>query len=163
MYAMVRHGRCRDASLFGLPDNSLAWGPLGRLAQSREQHALPIVLSQPENQRSFSDFDPSLATTAFTFDGYKVVKNDGIVCGIIVRPGPCSVRLARVYKRWSGATSPYLQSLRGDTAARLRPHDRTRCRDGRQCGYRRPLRRHASDAGRYRSALLRYCVRVQPL
>ena len=36
-------------------------------------------------QRSFSDFDPSLATTAFTLDGYKVVKNYGIVRGIVVR------------------------------------------------------------------------------
>ena len=39
----------------------------------------------PETQRSFSDFDPSPATTAFTLDGYKVVKNYGIVRGIIVR------------------------------------------------------------------------------
>jgi uncharacterized protein YbjQ (UPF0145 family) len=39
----------------------------------------------PENQRSFPDLDPSLTTTAFTLDGYKVVKNFGIVRGIIVR------------------------------------------------------------------------------
>jgi uncharacterized protein YbjQ (UPF0145 family) len=39
----------------------------------------------PETQRSFSDFDPSLVTTAFTLDGYRVVKNYGIVRGIIVR------------------------------------------------------------------------------
>jgi uncharacterized protein YbjQ (UPF0145 family) len=30
-------------------------------------------------------FDPSLVTTAFTLDGYRVVKNYGIVRGIIVR------------------------------------------------------------------------------
>jgi uncharacterized protein YbjQ (UPF0145 family) len=38
-----------------------------------------------ETQRSFSNFDPSLVTTAFTLDGYRVVKNYGIVRGIIVR------------------------------------------------------------------------------
>src|SRR6516225_998047 len=39
----------------------------------------------PETQRSFSGLDPSLVTTAFTLDGYKVVKNYGIVRGIVVR------------------------------------------------------------------------------
>src|SRR6516164_4606467 len=38
-----------------------------------------------ETRRSFSDFDPSLVTTGFTLDGYRVVKNYGIVRGIIVR------------------------------------------------------------------------------
>jgi uncharacterized protein YbjQ (UPF0145 family) len=38
-----------------------------------------------ESQHSFTDFDRSLVTTAFTFDGYRVVKNYGIVRGIIVR------------------------------------------------------------------------------
>src|SRR3974377_944607 len=39
----------------------------------------------PEAHQSFRDFDRSLVTTAFTLDGYKVVKNYGIVRGIIVR------------------------------------------------------------------------------
>ena len=30
-------------------------------------------------------FDPSMVTTAFTLDGYRIVKNYGIVRGIIVR------------------------------------------------------------------------------
>ena len=32
-----------------------------------------------------SDFDRSLVTTAFTLDGYRIVKNYGLVRGIIVR------------------------------------------------------------------------------
>ena len=38
-----------------------------------------------ETHQSFRDFDRSLVTTAFTLDGYRVVKNYGIVRGIIVR------------------------------------------------------------------------------
>jgi uncharacterized protein YbjQ (UPF0145 family) len=39
----------------------------------------------PETRRSNSDFDPSLVATGFTLGGYRVVKNYGIVRGIIVR------------------------------------------------------------------------------
>jgi uncharacterized protein YbjQ (UPF0145 family) len=39
----------------------------------------------PDAHQSFKDFDRSLVTTAFTLDGYRVVKNYGIVRGIIVR------------------------------------------------------------------------------
>jgi uncharacterized protein YbjQ (UPF0145 family) len=38
-----------------------------------------------EAQQAFPEFDPSLVTTAFTLDGYRVLKNYGIVRGIIVR------------------------------------------------------------------------------
>jgi uncharacterized protein YbjQ (UPF0145 family) len=36
-------------------------------------------------QASSSDFNRALVTTAFTLDGYRVVKNCGIVRGIVVR------------------------------------------------------------------------------
>ena len=38
-----------------------------------------------EAQQASPDFDRSLVTTAFTLDGYRIVKNYGIVRGIIVR------------------------------------------------------------------------------
>jgi len=38
-----------------------------------------------ESKQAVSAFDRSLVTTAFTLDGYRVVKNHGIVRGIIVR------------------------------------------------------------------------------
>jgi len=38
-----------------------------------------------EARQPFPEFDPSLVTTAFTLEGYRVVKNYGIVRGIIVR------------------------------------------------------------------------------
>ena len=38
-----------------------------------------------EARSASADFDRSLVTTAFTLDGYRVVKNYGIVRGIIVR------------------------------------------------------------------------------
>jgi len=38
-----------------------------------------------DTRHAFTGFDPSLVTTAFTLDGYRVVKNYGIVRGIIVR------------------------------------------------------------------------------
>ena len=47
----------------GLPDNSLVWGLLARLAQSREQHPFPIALSHGRNPtiifrfRSFSGYN----------------------------------------------------------------------------------------------------------
>jgi uncharacterized protein YbjQ (UPF0145 family) len=39
----------------------------------------------PESQQAAHGFDHSLVTTAFTLDGYRIVKNYGIVRGIIVR------------------------------------------------------------------------------
>src|ERR1700756_3150815 len=38
-----------------------------------------------EARQASPDFDRSLVTTAFTLEGYRVVKNYGIVRGIIVR------------------------------------------------------------------------------
>lgn len=39
----------------------------------------------PQAQQAAYSFDRSLVTTAFTLDGYRIVKNIGIVRGIIVR------------------------------------------------------------------------------
>lgn len=39
----------------------------------------------PQAQQAAHGFDRSLVTTAFTLDGYRIVKNFGIVRGIIVR------------------------------------------------------------------------------
>jgi uncharacterized protein YbjQ (UPF0145 family) len=39
----------------------------------------------PHAQQAARGFDRSLVTTAFTLDGYRIVKNFGIVRGIIVR------------------------------------------------------------------------------
>ncbi len=39
----------------------------------------------PESPQATHAFDDSLVTTAFTLDGYRIVKNYGIVRGIIVR------------------------------------------------------------------------------
>jgi uncharacterized protein YbjQ (UPF0145 family) len=39
----------------------------------------------PDAQPAVSELDPSLVTTAFELDGYRVVRNYGIVRGIIVR------------------------------------------------------------------------------
>jgi uncharacterized protein YbjQ (UPF0145 family) len=38
-----------------------------------------------ETHQASSDFNRALVTTAFTLDGYRVVKNCGIVRGIVVR------------------------------------------------------------------------------
>src|SRR5215469_306378 len=43
------------------------------------------IEAMSDTRHAFTGFDPSLVTTAFTLDGYRVVKNYGIVRGIIVR------------------------------------------------------------------------------
>lgn len=84
-----------------------------------------------EAQPPFPHFDRSLVTTAFTLDGYRVLKNYGIVRGIIVRS-----------RSVLGTTGAMLQTLVGGDITLFSKL----CEETRQHAFDRMIE-HAADAG----------------
>ena len=54
-------------------------------ADAHLQYTPAIHVSFPRRSSRIVDMNPTLTTTAFTIDGYRIVQNKGIVRGIIVR------------------------------------------------------------------------------
>ena len=81
-----------------------------------------------------------MVTTAFTLDGFNIVRNLGLVRGIIVRSRSIVGTIGASAADDCGRQhNPAHQSLRTDARARLRPYVAACCGIGRQCGHRHAL------------------------
>ena len=108
------------------------------------------------NRSSVPTVPHSMVTTAFTLDGYRIVRNLGLVRGIIVRSRSIVGTIGAGLQTLIGGNITLLTNLvRADARARFRPDAAACGRTRRQCGHRHALRCDRSHAGSDRSAGLR--------
>jgi hypothetical protein len=97
-----------------------------------------------------------MTTTAFELDGYHVVKNFGVVRGIIVRSRSISGTIGAGLQTLVGGNITILTDLlRKNAPARARALFGARAGTGRQRDHWAALRRNRNHAGSNGSALLR--------
>ncbi len=100
--------------------------------------------------------DVSMVTTALELPGYRIVRNIGVVRGIVVRSrsifGTIGASLQTVLGGNITLLSQLCEKTRQDAFVMMMQHA---SRAGRQRHHRRPLRRQRADAGSHRGPCLR--------
>ena len=111
----------------------------------------------PPNQPGYF-LDPAMVTTALELPGYRIVRNVGVVRGIIVRSRNIFATIgAGLQTILGGNITLYTQlceKTRQDAFAMMMQHA---ARARRQRHHHGPLRRQRADAGSHRSSCVRNC------